>query len=218
MLLHRREMPPPIGRADEVVERHVEPLPHLAEHLLHLVAVGERILPLLLRALRNTFCECSSLPIRKWVVEPCQPAVARDDVGGDLFVGRAQVRPAVHEVDGGRQKRTSSLEPCLRAPAPALLDRDARARPQVSPDRRIRAARSSTRPSRRATLNRTGPTGVATVHHLAVQALARHLLVAHADGRRLAEDDVGQRARAARAAPTIVISVPGRFFFICTGE
>ena len=53
-------------------------------------------------------------------------------------------------------------------------------------------------------------------HDLPLQALAIDLVVPQPDRRRLAEDDVGIAARRAGGATT-VSSVPGRFFFICTG-
>ena len=68
-------------------------------------------------ARRNTFCECSSLPIRKWRVEPGQPLVTGDDVGGDLLVGRAEMRAAVDEIDRGRQKELHRSNHALAASA-----------------------------------------------------------------------------------------------------
>ncbi len=54
--------------------------------------------------------------------------------------------------------------------------------------------------------------------HLALEALTQHLAVAHADRRRLREQDAGNFVRGAPAGATTVTSVPGRFFFIWTGR
>ena len=118
-LLDRGEMPLAIGRANEIVERQVEPLPDVAEHLLHLVAVGERILPLLGRLAEHVL-RVFVVAHQEMGVEPREPAVAGNDVGGDLFVGRAEVRLAVDEIDRGCQEIPSSFDysatPCVRAP------------------------------------------------------------------------------------------------------
>ena len=87
-----------VAGADEVVERHVEALPHLAEHALHFVAVGERILPLLDRFAKDVL-RVLVVTHQKMGIEARQAAVARNDIGGDLFVSRAQMRPAIHEID-----------------------------------------------------------------------------------------------------------------------
>ena len=102
-LLHRGEMPPAVAGADEVVERDVQPLPDVAEDLLHLVAVGQRILALLDR-LAEDVLRVLVVPHQEMGVVAGQPPVAGDDIGGDLLVGRAQVRAAVDEVDGGGQE------------------------------------------------------------------------------------------------------------------
>ncbi len=86
---------------DEVVERHVEPLPDLAELRLHPIAVGLRVEALLLRAAEHVQ-RVLVVAHQEVGVDARQPLVARDDVGGDLLVRRAEVRPAVHVVDGGR--------------------------------------------------------------------------------------------------------------------
>ena len=73
------------------------------------------------------------------------------------------------------------------------------------------------RPSRQATLNRTAPSGVSTVDDLALEALALDLAVPQPDRRRLAEDRRPAAPRRSSGGATTVSSVPGRFFFICTG-
>jgi len=85
---------------DEVVERHVEALPHLAELALHLVAVGLRLEALLLRPAEDVqgVLVVAHQEVRGHAGKPLVPC---DDVGGDLLVRRAQVGPAVHIVDGG---------------------------------------------------------------------------------------------------------------------
>jgi hypothetical protein len=103
--LHGREMPLPIGGADEIVEREVEPLPHAAKDLLHLVAVRERILPRL-GSLAKHVLRVLVVAHQEMGVEARQAAVSRDDVGGDFFVGRAEMRPAVHEIDRRGQEVT----------------------------------------------------------------------------------------------------------------
>src|SRR4030095_2374920 len=91
-----------------------------------------------------------------------EPPVPGNDVGRDLFVGRAEVRPAVHEIDRGGQEILHRSSHALCASAWTSL---------IGMPRSFESfARSSnsgcafkTRPSRRATLNRTGPSVVVTV-------------------------------------------------------
>ena len=97
-----------LGGADEVVERHVELGPDLAEHPLHPVAEGQRIEPELGRALEDV--------LRVLVVahheargQAAQTAIAGDDVGRHLLVGRAQVGPAVDVVDSRGQIEAAHL-------------------------------------------------------------------------------------------------------------
>ena len=87
-----------VRSADEVVERNIKALPHLAEDHLHLVAVGKRILALLGR-LAEHILRMLVVAHQEMGLEPRQAAVARNDVGRNFFVGRAQVRPAIHEID-----------------------------------------------------------------------------------------------------------------------
>jgi hypothetical protein len=102
-LLDAREMPPAIRGADEVVVRDVERAPDLAKDLLHLVAIGERILPLLLGALEDVL-RVLVVPHQEPRGVALQAVIPRDHVSGDLFVGGPQVRAAVHEVDGGGEE------------------------------------------------------------------------------------------------------------------
>ena len=96
---------PRLGRADEVVERDVEPAPDVAELRLHAVAVRERLLAELAR-LAEDVLRVLVVAHDEVDVEAGQPLVARDDVGGDLLVGRPEVRTAVDVVDGGGQIET----------------------------------------------------------------------------------------------------------------
>ena len=96
-----------LGRADEVVERDVELLPDVAELLLHAVAVRQRILALLPRLAKDVL-RVLVVAHHETDVEPGQPLVARDDVGGNLLVRRPEVRPAVDVVDRGRQIEAAS--------------------------------------------------------------------------------------------------------------
>jgi hypothetical protein len=76
--------------------------------LLHLVAIGERILSLL-GGLAKHVLRVFVVAHQEMGIEPRQPAVSRNDVGGDLFVGRAQMGPAVDEIDRRSQKVTHSI-------------------------------------------------------------------------------------------------------------
>ena len=64
---------------------------------------GLRILALLLGAFEDVL-RVFVVPHQEPRVVALQAVVARDDVGRDLLVGRAEVRPAVHVVDGGGEK------------------------------------------------------------------------------------------------------------------
>ena len=222
-----------VGGADEVVERDVEPLPDVAEHPLHLVAVGQRILALLLARRAEHVLRVLVVPHQETGVVAGQPLVARDDVGGDLLVGRAEVRTAVDEVDGRRQEERISIGLQVRQRAFGALNSPVQPRllrlgldsligtpcsRPAGPGRRTPAARSarSVAAPRHLEAHRR-PSGVATGHDLAIEALARHLMVAHADRRRLAEHADRRALRGRAGRQTTVISVPGRFFFICTG-
>ena len=85
---------------DEVVEGNVQPPPDVPERGLHPVAEGQRREPLLARALVHVL-RVLVVSHQEPRIEAGEPLVARDDVGGHLLVRRAQVRPAVHVVDGG---------------------------------------------------------------------------------------------------------------------
>src|SRR5262249_27803822 len=149
--------------ADEIVERHVQPGPCAPEHLLHLIAVGERIEPFLLRLLEHVL-RMVVVPHQEPRVEPAEALVARDHVGAHLLVGRAEVRLAVDVVDGGGE------EIGLHARAPYAAIAIACTSFTDSPFSRANAAQSSNsgvaltmRPLWRASLKRTGPIGVSMV-------------------------------------------------------
>ena len=189
--------------------------------LLHPVAIRERILRRLLGAAKHVL-RVLVVAHQEVDVESGQALVAGNDVGGDLLVRGAEMRTAVDVVDRGRQKERSRsfsngmVVSCWRASCLDLFI----GRP-CSAASRTQSSNSGcalkTRPLRRATLKRTVPSGVVDRHHLALQALARHLGESHANRRGLAKHEVDERSALAGRA-TIVISVPGRFFFICTGE
>ena len=60
-----------------------------AEHLLHLVAVGQRIQPFFARLLEHVL-RVLVVPHQEVRVDAAEPLVARDDVGADLLVRRAR--------------------------------------------------------------------------------------------------------------------------------
>ncbi len=103
-LLHAGPVPR-LGRPDEIVERQVQPLPDLEELLRHTVAVRARILAVLARLLVDVL-RVLVVAHHEMGLEPGEPLVARDDVGGDLLVRRPEVRTAVHVIDGGSQIKT----------------------------------------------------------------------------------------------------------------
>ncbi len=93
---------PLLGRADEIVEGNLEPPPDVPELPLHLVAVDDRVEAALdgpavdvLRVLVVAHDEMR--------LDAAETLVTGDDVGGDLFVRRPEVGPAVDVVDGGGQ-------------------------------------------------------------------------------------------------------------------
>ena len=108
-------------RADEVVERDVEPRPYAAERLLHLVAEGERRNPELARPLEDVL-RVLVVAHQEAGLDAAQPLVPRNDVGRDLLVGGPQVGPAVDVVD-----RRGEIEPGHRVRGP--LPRSGRATP-----------------------------------------------------------------------------------------
>ena len=77
-----------------------------AELLLHPIAVRERIEPLLDRAPEHVL-RVLVVAHQETRLEAAQPLVAGDDVGADLLVRRAEVRPAVDVVDGGGQEEAA---------------------------------------------------------------------------------------------------------------
>ena len=180
-----------LRRADEIVERDVEVRPGLAELALHLVAVGQRIEPLVDRLLEHVL-RVLVVPHQEARLEAAEPLVARDDVGADLLVRRAQVRAAVHVVDGGGQKETVHGRYAFIASAWTSFTGRLCAAASFAQSSNSGVA-FSTCPSRDATLTRTVPIDVSTGTRCPLQALAVHVVVPQPDRRRLAEDDVGHR-------------------------
>ena len=93
-------------------------------------------------------------------VEAAEPLVAGDDVGADLLVGRAQVRPAVHVVDGGGEEeaahgRGSSMRVACIGERLHFLHRQVVRRGEPGAVLEL-GRRVETRPSRDATLKRIG--------------------------------------------------------------
>ena len=93
-------------RADEIVERDIEPAPRRRELVLHLIAVLERRESLLDGAAIHVL-RVLVVAHQKTRLESRQALVARDHVGADLFVGRTEVRPAVDVINRRRQKKSS---------------------------------------------------------------------------------------------------------------
>ena len=89
-----------LRRTDEVIKGNIQPRPDITKHLLHLVAVRERLEAQLFRAAEHVLREfvVSHQEMRR---DSAQTFVAGDHVGRDLLVSRAEVRPAVDIVDGG---------------------------------------------------------------------------------------------------------------------
>ena len=94
-----------LRRADEVVERDVEPRPDVTERLLHVVAEGERLDTQLASALEDVL-RVLVVAHHEAGLDAAQPLVAGDDVGRNLLVGRPEVGAAVDVVD-----RRGDVEP-----------------------------------------------------------------------------------------------------------
>src|SRR2546425_3922608 len=154
---------PRFGRADEVVEGDVETLPRGPEPLLHLVAVRERIEALLDRLLVHVLRMLVAAH-QETRVEAREALVARDDVGAHLLVGRPEMRPAVDVIDRGRQEESFHewLTPyaCIAIAWTSLTER-LLAAASVAQSSNSGVALTM-RPSRRAILKRTAPSGVST--------------------------------------------------------
>ena len=90
---------PRLGRPNEVVKGDIQPSPRLAEHMLHLVAVRERVKSPGRRLLEDVL-RMLVVPHDETDIGAAQPFVACDHVGSDLLVGRAEMRPVVDVVDG----------------------------------------------------------------------------------------------------------------------
>ena len=124
---HQRRDPGAVARLrrpDEVVERDVETAPDLPEHRLHFVAERQRLDAQLAR-LGVDVLRVLVVAHQKAGLDAAQPLVAGDHVGGDLLVGRAQMRAAVDVVDCRRQVKfrhritcRHPARPARRAPAP----------------------------------------------------------------------------------------------------
>ena len=96
---------PLLGGADELVVGDVELRPDRAEGVLHLGAVVERIEALFFSLPAHVEGVLVG-PHQEVGVVPRAPLEARDHVGGDLLVGRPEVRRRVDVVDGGGQVET----------------------------------------------------------------------------------------------------------------
>src|SRR5207249_8698205 len=199
------------GRADEVVERDIQLAPGARELLFHLVAVRQRRQPLLDRGAIHVL-RVLVVPHQEPRVVARQPVVARDDVGGDLFISRAQVRPAVHVVDRRREEVTAQGWYAFTASAwTSFTER------LFAAARRAQSSNSGTaltiRPSRRAILKRTAPIGVSTDtisrwrHSRSTSSWRNPIVVV---SRKMMSASVDRRSGGA----ITVSSVPGRFFFI----
>ena len=90
-----------------------EPPPDVAELLLHPVAVRERV-EVSSRALPEHVLRVLVVAHDEADVEARQPLVAGDDVGRDLLVGRAEMRPAVDVVDRGGEVEAGHGRKSLR--------------------------------------------------------------------------------------------------------
>ena len=91
---------PWLGRPDEVVERHVEAPPHVEELDGHPIAIRQRLFAKLL-GFPEDILRMLVVAHHEMDIEPGEPLVARDDVGGDLLVRRPEMRTAIDVVDGG---------------------------------------------------------------------------------------------------------------------
>src|SRR6187399_20425 len=89
---------PWLGRADEVVESDTQPAPDGPEFPVHVVAVRQRFQALFARAAKDVL-RMLVVAHDEAHVEAGQPLVAGNDVGRDLFVRRAEMRPVVDVVD-----------------------------------------------------------------------------------------------------------------------
>src|SRR5262249_19112732 len=203
-----------LGGAAEIVERGVEPAAGPANHLLHAIAVRERIEPLLLRLLEHVL-RVLVVPHQETGVEAAESFVARDDVGAHLLVRRPEVRLAVDVIDGRRQKEALHRSPyaVMAAACTSFTDTPLSAASLAQSSNSGTAF--TTRPSRRATLKRTAPSGVSTEtisrwRHSRSTSWWRSPIVVVS--RKITSLICGRRSGAA----ITVSRVPGRFFFIWT--
>jgi hypothetical protein len=98
------------------------------------------------------------------VSTPQRPLVARDDVGADLLVRRAEMGPAVDVVDGGGQKNRSRALRLKGLDRQRLDFLDRAVGRGREPDAVLEFGRGVDDAAvRQATLNRTAPTAVSTV-------------------------------------------------------
>jgi hypothetical protein len=91
---------PRLGGPDEVVERNIQAPPHLEKLLRHPVAIRQRILAELAR-LPEDVLRVLVVAHHEVRLEPAQPVIPGNHVGGDLLVGGPEVGPAVDVVDRG---------------------------------------------------------------------------------------------------------------------
>jgi hypothetical protein len=186
------------GHAVAVRERILAELPRLAEDVLRVLVVAHHEVH----------------------VVAGQALVAGDDVGGDLLVRRAEVGAAVDVVDGGRQVEGShsichESSQAFRASAcTSLMGRPCSARQPGAVVELRGGIQHAAAAARDLDADRTN--GRLDRPDLAVEHVASHLVVAHADRRRLGEQQPAIASRRSDGASTVT-SVPGRFFFIWTG-
>src|SRR5689334_22955074 len=100
---------PRLARANEIVERDVEPRPDRSKFLLHPVAILKRLEPALL-GLAIHVLRVLVVAHDEADVEAAQPLVPGDEVGGNLFVRRAEMRPVVDVVDRGGEIETRHVD------------------------------------------------------------------------------------------------------------
>ena len=135
-----------VRRANELVVRDAEPLPHRLEsapRCRRRTACGATPRS---AAACATFCPCSSMPDEEVDVVAAQPVVPGDDVGADLLERVPEVRVAVGVVDGGGEVEPRHVSSLVR-----------RSSPPRRPRRRRRVVRVAAGASRRAAVAASAP-------------------------------------------------------------
>ena len=103
-LLHAGRVPR-LGRPNEIVEGNVQTFPDVEELHGHAIAVRERILTEL-AGLPEDVLRVLVVAHQEMGLDPAEPLVTRDDVGGNLLVRRPEMRAAVHVINSRRQVET----------------------------------------------------------------------------------------------------------------